>query len=76
MQLTEDLKPEAVSYVYVFRCTWFSVVQLVTPFILLCIQVDQENSEHCYDNDKISHNDSDSDCQSCFEDPADKVKLG
>lgn len=36
--------------------------------------VDQENSEHCYDNDKISHNDSDSDCQSCFEDPADKAR--
>lgn len=36
--------------------------------------VDQESSEHCYDNDKISHNDSDSDSQSCFEDPADEAR--
>ncbi|KAH6830243.1 CRM family member 2 [Perilla frutescens var. hirtella] len=36
--------------------------------------VDQENNEHCYDNDKISHRDSDSDCQSYFEDPADEAR--
>lgn len=47
MQLTKDLKPEAI---------------------------DQENNRHGYDNDKISHRDSDSDCQSCFEDPDDEAE--
>lgn len=46
------------------------------PIYITFTQVDQENSEHCYDNNKISHNDSDSDCESCFEDPAVEVKLG